>query len=49
MSSMDELLSLYGINHLSDTLLNSSRFPGSRVIFIVFVEYFFIRIEFPSY
>ena len=45
---MDELLSLYGINHVSDTLLNSSRFPCIRVIFIVFVEYFIIRIEFPS-
>ena len=48
MSSIDELLFQYGINHVSDTFLNSSRFPGSRLIFAVFVEYFFIRIEFPS-
>ena len=48
MSSVDELFPLYGVNHVSDTLLNNCRFPGSRIIFVNFVKYFIIFIKFPS-
>ena len=48
MSSVDELFPLYGVNHVSDTLLNNSRFPGSHIIFVIFVKYFIIFIKFPS-
>ncbi len=45
---MDELFPLYGVNHVSDTLLNNSRFPGSHIIFVIFVKYFIIFIKLPS-
>ena len=45
---MDELFPLYGVNPVSDTLLNKSRFPGSHIIFVIFVKYFIIFIKFSS-
>ena len=48
MYSVDELFPYYGVNHVSDTLLNNSRFPRSHIIFVIFVKYFIIFIKFPS-